>query len=218
MTTAAFTFLNRSNILPIGGTSLPYPLFVLLGMTVWQLFATGLSNATQSLVSAGTLIGKINFPRETLVLGAFGQAVFSFLIQSLLIALAFAFYRVTPAWTVVLIPPAMLPLCLFTLGLGLLFALANGVMRDLGQMIAFLLQFWMFLTPVVYPAPASGAKALLNVLNPVSPFVIAAHDLASRGSLSQPAGYAIGCAVGLVTFLAAWRVFHLTEPRIAERI
>jgi lipopolysaccharide transport system permease protein len=218
VTTATFTWLNRAKVLPIAGTELPYPVFVLLGMTIWQLFANGLTGATQSLVNAGSLITKINFPRETLVLAAFGQSIFEFLIRMVLVAAAFVIFHVMPAWTVILIPLAMIPLCLFTLALGFIFSLLNGVMRDAGQIITFLLTFWMFLTPVVYPAPTHGAKSLINVLNPVSPFVIAAQDLTSRGHLTQPGNYAIGSAISLVAFLLAWRIFHLTETRIAERI
>ncbi len=213
-----FSWLNHTRVLSVSGTDIPYPAFVLLGVTVWQLFATGLALSTQSLVAAGSLITKINFPREALVLAAFGQSLLDFLIRAALVAIAFAIYGIVPAWAVALVPLALLPLCLLTLGLGYVFALANGVMRDTGQLIAIALMFWMLLTPVVYPAPTEGMKTLLNFLNPVSPFVIAAHDLTIRGALSQPETYVVGVAVSVVVFLLGWRIFHLTEPRIAERV
>ena len=216
LTTATFTWLNRTNVLPVKGTILPYPVFVLLGMSVWQLFATGLTNATQSLVNAGSLISKIGFPRETLVISAFGQSVFDFLVRIALLAAAFALYHVMPAPTVLLIPVMLVPLCLLTLGLGFLFALINGVLRDMGQMVTFALMFGMFLTPVVYPA--QGMKSWLMTLNPVSPFVVAAQDLTTRGHLTQPGAYLWASLFSAVVFMLSWRIFHLTEPRIAERI
>ncbi len=217
VTAITFSWLNKTKMLPIPGTVLPYTLFVLINMSVWQLFANGLIGATQSLVSAGALITKINFPRESLVIAAVGQSVFQFVISIFLVAGAFILYHVTPAWTVIWIPLAMLPLCLFTLGLGFVLSLINGVMRDAGQVITFVLMFWMFLTPVVYPAPEKGAK-LISLLNPVSPFVVAAQDLVSKGRLSHPGIYAIGCVISAAVFLLGWRLFHLTEPRIAERV
>ncbi len=216
--TATFTWLNRNNVLPVGETKLPYPVFVLLGTTIWQLFASGLTGATQALVGASALITKINFPREVLVLSAFMQALFEFFVRCFLLIAAFALYRIVPSPSLLLLPFALLPLCLFTIGLGYVLALINGVLRDAGQIITFLLTFWMFLTPVVYPAATTGSKAILNVVNPVSPFVIAAQDLALRGSLSQPQNYLIGCIVSLIVFLLGWRLFHLTEPRIVERV
>ena len=218
VTTATFSYLSRANVLPIHGTKLPYPLFLLVGMSVWQLFASGLANSTQALVSAAALITKINFPRETLILAAFGQAVFEFFIRTFLLAAGFALFHVAPHWTIVLIPLAIIPLCLFTIGLGLIFGLINGVLRDAGQIVTFLLTFWMFLTPVVYPASTKGAMSILNVVNPVSPFVIAAQDLTSVGYLTQPVNYLIGSGVSLLIFLFAWRIFHLAEMRIAERV
>ncbi|MCW3054917.1 MAG: putative type transporter superfamily [Chthonomonadales bacterium] len=215
---ATFSWLNRTRVLPIGATILPYPVFVLLGMTVWQLFAGGLTSTTQSLVSAGSIITKINFPRETLVLAAFGQSLFEFLLRLALLAGAFALYRVVPAWTILFLPLILIPLCLLTLGLGFICALINGVFRDAGQMVTFVLTFWMFLTPVVYPAPPGDALTLMHRINPVSPFLIAAQDLATRGALSQPGNFAIGCVISLLVFLVGWRLFHVSEPRIAERI
>jgi lipopolysaccharide transport system permease protein len=216
ITTFTFTWLNRAKVLPIGETDIPYPVYVLIGMTVWQLFASGLTGTTQSLVNAGGMITKINFPRETLVLAAFGQSVFDFLIRLVVLAGAFAVYRVVPAWTVLLLPLAMIPLCAFTLALGLVAALINGVMRDMGQFITFVLTFWMFLTPVVYPAPKAGS--LITTLNPVSPFVIAAQDLCNKGYLTQPGPFAIASVISVVALLIGWRIFHLTETRIAERV
>jgi lipopolysaccharide transport system permease protein len=210
-----FTWLNRAKVLPIAGTQLPYPVFVLLNMSVWQLFAGGLTGATQSLTEAGGLIVKINFPRETLVLAAFGQALFEFLLRLILVAGAFLLYRVVPASGILLLPLILVPLCLFTLGLGFLLSLANGVMRDTGQILSLVLLFWMFLTPVVYPATPGGSALLLN---PVTPFLVAVQDLATRGFLAQPGNYAIGSMVSLVVFLAGWRIFHISEPRIAERV
>jgi lipopolysaccharide transport system permease protein len=222
VTVATFAWLKKSNVLPIAKTDMPYPLFMLLGMTVWQLFATGLQGATQSLVNAGSLITKINFPRETLVIAAVGQSVFEFLVRVLvravLVAGAFVVYRYAPHWTVVLIPLAVAPLVLFTLGLGLILSLVNGVMRDVGQSLTFVLTFWMFLTPVVYPLPEGGKVASLQWLNPVSPFVIAAQDLAAKGYMTRPDLYLAATAISVVLLFLAWRVFHLTEPRIAERV
>jgi lipopolysaccharide transport system permease protein len=218
VTVITFTWLNRAKVIPIREVALPYPVFVLLGMTVWQLFASGLTTTTQSLVNAGSLITKINFPRETLVLAAFGQSLFEFLVRVVLVAAAFVVYRVAPAWTVVLIPLALVPLALFTLGLGFIASLANGVFRDAAQGITFVLTFWMFLTPVVYPAPADGGPLWFSAVNPVAPFVMAAQDLTTRGFLAHPAHFGIGTLVSVAVFLLGWRVFHLTEPRIAERV
>ncbi len=218
LSTATFAWLNRANILPVRSTGLPYPLFVLLNTAVWQLFASGFSSGTQSLASAGSLITKINFPRETLVIAAFGQSIFEFLLRAVLVLIAFVLFRTTPHWTIIFVPICLMPLCLLTLGLGFIFSMVNGIVRDAGQVITLLLSIWMFLTPVIYPPPASGLTLRACLLNPISAYIVAAQDLVIRGYLTQPAGLGAACLISLALFLFGWRLFHFTEARIAERV
>ncbi|MBE0535410.1 MAG: ABC transporter permease [Phycisphaerae bacterium] len=215
---ATFTYLNRTGTLAIAKTDLPYPVYVLLGMTVWELFASGLTRSAQCLVNARMIITQINFSRETLVVAAFCEAMLDFLIRTVVIAAAFVWFDVVPAWTVVLVPLMLVPLAMITIGLGFILALANAVFRDIGNSLTMFLTFAMFLTPVVYPPPAQGTRVLINYLNPISPFVIATRDLATTGRLSQP-GTLIGASLfGILILFTCWRVFHLAMSRIAERV
>ena len=90
--------------------------------------------------------------------------------------------------------------------------------RDIGNSLTMLLTFAMFLTPVIYPPPTQWPKVLINYLNPVSPFIIATRDLTTKGTLSQPDGLFYASVAGLLVFLVAWRIFHLSMSRIAERV
>lgn len=218
VTVVTFTYLKGSGTLPIGQTNMPYSAYVLLGMSVWQLFATGLTRTTQSLVQASAIITKINFARETLVLAAFGESIFNFLIRIVLIAGVFAWFGIVPAWTVIFVPFVLIPLVLMTVGFGFILSIANGVFRDIGSSLGLVLTFAMFLTPVIYPPPTEWPKVLINYLNPVSPFIIATRDLTTKGTLSQPDGLLWVSVFSLLVFLVAWRIFHLAMSRIAERV
>ncbi len=188
VTVITFTYLKGSGTLPIGQTDMPYPAYVLLGMSVWQLFATGLTKTTQSLVQASAIITKINFARETLVLAAFGESIFNFLIRIVLIGVVFVWFGVVPVWTIIFVPFVLIPLALMTVGFGFMLSIANGVFRDIGNSLTLVLTFAMFLTPVIYPPPTQWPKLLINYLNPISPFIIATRDLTTIGTLSQPDG------------------------------
>jgi lipopolysaccharide transport system permease protein len=218
LTVVTFTYLNKSGAVVIRQTEMPYPVYVLLGVTVWQLFATGLIRATQSLVNSRAIITQINFSRETLVIAAFVEAVLNFVIRLVLIVIVFMWFKVVPMRTIVFVPFVLIPLALMTIGFGFIFALANGIFRDIGNSLTLLLTFAMFLSPVVYPPASDGSKVLLNYLNPISPFIIATRDLAVRGYLSQPWSLFCSCVFGVSVFLICWRVFHLAMPRIAERV
>lgn len=218
VTTITFTYLRGSGTLPIGETDIPYPAYVLVGVSVWQLFASGLTQCAQSLINARGVIIHINFSREALVIAAFGESIFDFMIRMAVIAVVFLWYGIVPAWTVLLVPLVLVPLAFITLGLGFLLSLANGVFRDIGSSLPVILTFAMFLAPVVYPPATHGTKALLNYLNPVSPFIIATRDLISKGGLTQPYGLLGMTIASIIVLLIGWRVFDLAMSRVAERV
>ena len=218
MMVVTFTYLNRSKILPISQTDIPYPAYVMLGMTVWQLFSMGLVRTTHSLANARSIILKINFSREALLLSAFGESIFNFLIRLVLVIVIFCWLRVVPAWTIVWIPFILVGLSLLSIGLGFFLSIANAVFRDIGNSLTLMLTFAMFLCPVIYPAPTQWPKVLINYLNPVSPYIIAVQDLVSKGYLTQPIPLLCTFIFSVLIFLLGWRFFHLAMSRIAERL
>ncbi|MCX5859294.1 MAG: ABC transporter permease, partial [Proteobacteria bacterium] len=177
----SFAFLNRAGILNIGKTNVPYPVFALLGLTIWQLFATGLVSCTNSIVQGGSMVAKINFPKESLVISSMAQSVFEFLVRIVLLIAVFVFYQVMPSRLTILFPLALLPLFFLTIGLGFIFSLLNAVMRDTANIITLLTMFFLFLTPVLYPAPESGLFAIFNQYNPLSPLISGPRDLVILG-------------------------------------
>ena len=217
-TAVMFTFLSRTRVLAIGETSIPYPAYVLLGMVIWQFFAGGVTAAASSLIKGESLVTKISFPKETLVLASIGQELFELPIRLALVAIMFAWFGIVPAPTVVLAPLVLVPVLLLSLGIGFVVALANSLFRDLGESLPFVLLLAMFLTPVVYPPPSSWPWTLLNELNPLSVLVGAARELATQGYLSRPQAVTAASLFSLMTFLVGWRIFHLAESFIAERI
>jgi lipopolysaccharide transport system permease protein len=213
-----FIFLNRAGIFSIGDIAIPYPIFAVAGMALWQLFSTGLIASTNSLVNAGAMITKINFTREALVISAMGQAIVSSLIQIVVVFLLFLWYEIMPPWTLVLVPLAVLPLLLLTLGLGFVFSLINGVLRDVGNMISVSITFLLFLTPVLYAKPASGIAAVASHYNPLYYLTSVPRDLLILGGTTELQGYLYSALLSVVVFFVCWAAFHLSETRIAERI
>jgi lipopolysaccharide transport system permease protein len=104
-------------------------------------------------------------------------------------------------------------------GIGFFAALLNSVMRDIGSILGIVMGLGMFATPIVYPPPATWPLSFwINYVNPVSGFVLAARDLTTVGSLSDPGNYVSSVVLSILLFFVGWRLFHLVEPKIAERI
>lgn len=213
-----FILLNRSGIFKLGKMNTPYPLFAVLGMALWQLFAAGLLAGANSLVKAGAMIVKINFSKKSLVIAAMGQSLISFLVQLILAGVLFIYYGRTPAPAALLFPILVLPILLLTLGLAFILSILNGIMRDIGNIISIFITFFMFLTPVLYPKPAAGLLAQITRYNPLYYLVAAPRDLVLSGKTTEWPGFWISAAVSLVIFIFCLFVFHLTETRVTERI
>jgi lipopolysaccharide transport system permease protein len=211
-----FIFLNKAGVMNIEATDAPYPLFALIGLTVYQLFATGLNSGTRSLVDAGSMITKINFPLESLVFSSLAQAVFEFMVKFLLVVIFFFIFRFVPEWTVVFFPFAVLPMLLLTLGLSLILSMVNGVLRDTANIVSLLSTFLMFLTPVLYPV--SGKKELFFALNPLAPLVNAPRDLIVYGYIKEPRAFFAASLFSILLFFICWRIFYLAKSKIPERM
>jgi lipopolysaccharide transport system permease protein len=214
-TVSVFAFLHASRVLPIGGTRIAYVAYALWGISVWQLFAGSLSSCTASLVSTGSLVTKVNFPREALVIAAVGPPVFDFIVRLVPVVGVFIWYGVAPSWGIIFIPLVLLPVMLLALGLGFVLSIANLVIRDTGNALGTVLTVGMFLTPVLYPPPVRWPFFLVNLLNPLSPLLTASQDLIAEGFLTKPEMFVVACVLSLVSALAGWRAFRVTIPRVA---
>jgi lipopolysaccharide transport system permease protein len=230
VTLATFVLLTYAGKFVPGEINVWYPIFALLGISFWQLFAVGLQSTTNSVTAAGSLIAKIKFPREALVFSAMGQAFVGFIIQIVLVVVL-VFYNnlylagvegtqdvFVPAWTTFLAPLAIIPLALLALGLGFILSLANGVVRDIGKGIGVITTFLMFVTPVLYVTPTEGLLGTLTMYNPLFYLTAVPRDLILTGEFLYPTEYMLSVLLAVGCFFGFWIIFHLTETRIAERI
>jgi lipopolysaccharide transport system permease protein len=213
-----FFLLGNSNIVNIGPMPVSFPIYAISGLSVWQLFSVGMVASTNSLVRAGSMIVKINFSKKSLIISAYAQSLFPFLvllIVSLVLALSNGVH-LTP--TALLFPLLIIPIILFTLGLGFLFALINGILRDVGNAISVVVTFIMFLTPILYTVPETGAFRAMVKYNPLYYMISIPRDVILTGKLDHMYGFFIVTAISIMVFVISLMVFHVTETRIAERI
>jgi len=213
-----FIFLNSTNLIHVGATDIAYPVFVLTGMIPWQLFASSLTRGSQSLVTSAHLVQRIRCSREVLVLSSLAVGMLDYLIGLALIGGSLAVYGVCPKWTVVFVPFVLVVQLVLCVGLALFLSVLNAALRDVGNGIALLMNIWLFLTPVLYPASETGTKRLLNWFNPMAPLIIAYRDLTFNGFLSEPWQFVTSCIVSFLSLVLGWRFFHSMMPHVAEKV
>jgi lipopolysaccharide transport system permease protein len=219
MTVGMFVIMTRSGVFSIRDVGVPYPLYAVIGLSIWSIFTVGLTACTNSLINAGSMIVKINFPKVSLILAASGQGVVEFLIRFVLIILMFLYYGYFPYWLGILCSIIMLlPIYLLTIGVGFVLSLAAGVFRDVVNVLGVLLAGIMLLTPVLYPLSPNTMLSEVNRWNPLNYLVNAPRDLLVKGHTDIIFPFAISSIFSIVVFYFGWRIFYLAQPKIAERI
>lgn len=170
--TVAFQFILRAGIPS-------FPIYLLSGLLVWNLFASGVTSGTASVVVNASLVKKVWFPREILVLASIGSALVNFFLQMgvLLAVLAVIRYDVAFAY-LPLVPFALVVIVVLTVGIALVLSSINVYLRDTQHFLDLLLLAWFWVTPIVYPFMLMGDReekwqTVLYMLNPVTAVVLA---------------------------------------------
>jgi lipopolysaccharide transport system permease protein len=133
--------------------NLPYPIFNYAALLPWTFFANGLTRVTGSIVGSSGLIKKVYFPRLIIPLSGVFGGIPDFALAFLVLIGMMVYYGIYPSWASIIWLPFLLLLASVTaLGIGLWMAALNALYRDVGHVVGFIVQLWMFATPIVYPA------------------------------------------------------------------
>lgn len=197
----------------------PYPLFAFAALLPWNFFSQVLSRSGTSLVGNANLITKIYFPRLLIPLAASVSPVVDLLCSFAVLLALMAFYRVAP-WAGLLLLPVLILLTLLTsFALGLWLSALNVKYRDVSHVIPFLVQIWMYASPVVYPATMVPEKwRLFYSLNPMVG-VIEGFRWALLGTRQPDFGVmAVSVAVMLVMLFTGMLYFKRMEQEFADII
>jgi lipopolysaccharide transport system permease protein len=213
-----FTLANQANVINVGETDLPYPAYVMFSTALWQTFVEALNGPIQAVTVAKPMLARVNFPREALILAKLGEVFFNFAIKLILIAALFIWFRVSVSWTVILSPVALIHLVLLGTFFGIFLAPLAVLYQDVSKGITLITGFWLFLTPVVYPVPTQGTFGFLVKLNPVTPLLVTARELATTGVISDPYRFWLVSIMTLTGLLLTWVVFRLAMPYVVERV
>lgn len=159
-------FFGRFAKIPSDGH--PYPIFVYSALLPWTFFATAVSSSGLSFVNNMNLLTKVYFPRVLVPVSALAVAAVDFCIAFLIYLGLMAYYAVVPGWSFLLVPVLMAATMIAALGTGLALAVLTVRFRDTRAIIPFLMQIWMYATPVVYPTSIVPERyQWLFALNPM---------------------------------------------------
>ncbi len=149
--------------------NIPYPVFAYAGLLAWTFFANAITNSGNSLVGNANLITKVYFPRMLIPGAAVAAGLVDFAIAFLILVALMVYYSIGVTWSILMFPLLVVLTTLLALGTGMWLSALNVKYRDVRFALPFLVQLWMFLSPVIYPASFLPAQyRWLLWLNPMA--------------------------------------------------
>jgi len=210
-------FFGRLAKIPSDG--IPYPIFVYAGLLPWTYFANALSASGNSLVGSANLITKVYFPRLIIPASASLAGLLDFFIAMLVMGAMMIYYNFIPNIGILLFPLLVGLTFLCAVGVGLWLSALNVQYRDIRYVIPFLIQIWMFVSPVIYPVSMVSEKyQWLLALNPMTG-VIQAYRASLLGH--KPIDWfllGISTAIIFIIFLSGLYYFRRMEKTFADVI
>lgn len=162
-------FLNSSGAISIKSPdNIPYNLYVIIGTTIWSVFVDGLQGPINSINTSKSIISKINFPKEALIISGIYKLAFNLVLKILVIVCFLFFFKVSPNESILYFPLYLIVITLFSTSLGVLVAPIGLLYNDIGRIITMGTQLLMYITPVVYLMPKDGISCLIFELNPLT--------------------------------------------------
>lgn len=197
----------------------PYPVFVFTALLPWILFSSSITNSVQGLVAFPGLLTKMYFPREIIPLSYLAAGLVDFLIASVILGGLMIHYRVVVTWNVLYAIPIMFALCGFAAAMGLLFSAIHVRFRDVGLAMPFVLQIWMFATPVVYSLSSVPARfRTLYLLDPPAGLIENFRRAVIFGQAPDAFALIVSCGLTLASLAAAYGYFKTAEAAMADII
>jgi lipopolysaccharide transport system permease protein len=152
MATMLIFSLFFGRLVKVPSDGIPYPIFAFAALVPWTFFANGLNQSSNSLIASANLLKKVYFPRLAIPIATVLAGVDDFILAFVVLLLLIAYYRITPTINIVWLPLFLALAFITSLGVGLWMSALNVKYRDVRYVVPFLIQIWLFATPVAYPS------------------------------------------------------------------
>lgn len=212
-----FTFIF-TNFIKIPYDTMPYPVFVFIGLNFWNFFSNALTSASGSLVGNESLIKKVYFPRLILPLSSITTNLFDFAISTIFLLVLSIYYSVVPSLLLMLfLPIILIVLLIYLVGLTLFLSALNVRYRDVRQILPFFIQILIFLTPVFYPLTiVSDSKQWILAINPLTTIIEFTRDVFVGNLQVNWLNISVSLIVASFTFILGYWYFKKTEKYFAD--
>ena len=208
-------FFGKLGRMPSDG--IPYPIFTFAALVPWTFFAHGVNQSSNSLVGGAQLIKKVYFPRLIVPVAAVLSGVVDFILAFIVLLGMMLYYGLAPTVNVVWLPVFLLLALITSLGAGLWLSTLNVEYRDVRHAVPFIIQFWLFATPIAYPSTLLPEPwRTLYGLNPMVG-VVEGFRWALLGTDTRPGAMIfVSCLIAIALLIAGAFYFRRMEKTFAD--
>ena len=197
----------------------PYPIFSFTALVPWTFFSSGLTQASSVLVGGSNLVTKVYFPRLAMPIASVTAGLLDLAISMAMLLAMMGYYHVTPTVDIVFVPVFIALAFLAALGIGTWLAALNVRFRDVRYVVPFLIQIWLFVTPVVYPSSLLAEKwRVLYGLNPMAGVIEGMRWALLGAPAPQFTMVVVSAAMSLVLALSGFYYFRRMESSFADLV
>lgn len=210
---SAYLFLGYVRVLNIKD-DIPFVVFIISGMTFWQMIAGGINAGTKAIHGKKALISKINMPLIVVFMSAYGHVVADTLIRVIFLSIILLCYKINPGLNIIFFPFVLLPPLMFSMGLGMILGIFNCINSDIGNITNSFLTYGMFVSSVIFAMPNNGILGLIKDLNILGHFIIAIRTMLLKGNIENIIPYIISSIISLIVIAAAVKWQHTLQYKI----
>jgi lipopolysaccharide transport system permease protein len=211
-------FLRGTGVISSADVGLPYPLYVLAGTTVWAIVTECLSEPLQVFNANQSIITKINFSKEALVILSYFNLLYRTFFKVLLIALLLFFFNISPSFSLLLFLPLLAVVLIALVSIGVLLLPVEILVPDISRLKNAALPFLMYAAPVVYARPESGLLATVIRWNPLTYLIEGLRNSMTGQEVQNPVFWITLCAIAAIGFIVSTVVFRIAAPIIIQRL
>jgi len=208
-----------SKLLNVPSDGIPYPIFVYSAILPWTFFSKSVSQATNSLVGNVSLVTKIYFPREIIIYSIILANGFDFIIAATIYAIMMIYYGAIVNWTILFLPLMIFIQIILIVGVSLLASAVNVKYRDVGYVLPFGLQLWMYACPIIYPISIiPDSYKLWYMINPMAGIINSYRGILTQGIQPDFDYLGVSILITVMVTIFSYKYFKKAEAYFADII
>ncbi|MDC0408590.1 ABC transporter permease [Flavobacteriaceae bacterium] len=217
-TALVWVFLSTSGTVKLSDTGVAYPVYVFIGTLVWSIITESINTPKNSTQGSMSIIAKINFPKEALILTGIYKLLFNSLVKLVLLILFLFVYDIGFHVSQLYFPLIIMGSVFFGITLGLLITPISLIYHDISKVVSIGLTFLMYVTPVVYTIPsANSAMKILMTINPITPFIMTTRESLTGLDFTFMESFFWTLLLIIPVFFFALIIYRISIPIIIER-